>query len=262
MVCDNRNKKHRDRIIETFTRQADTISAAPVFTDRDMMDEILSAVLVSSNMRILDVGCGPGIVTEKLAAEAAQVVAFDLTPEMVTRARDRCEEARLKNVRFDIGQAEKLPFKDDTFNAVVTRFTFHHFSDPAIVLSEMVRVTRHKGRVVIVDAVSSEIPEESELHNAFEILRDPATVRLLPYSSLKKLVDYAGLSIETQKSWIKQREFDEWIGITNVPDHMEPIRVVMCNLAKAGIRAGIDLRFNGRTVSFNHHLVLIAAVKP
>ncbi len=258
---DNNNVNHHKLIKEEFARQADSMPSASVFTDSDVVDRIKSAACITDKLRVLDVGCGPGIMTAVLAVYAREVVAFDITPEMIHRARQKCEKAGLANVQFQLGQAERLPFDDASFDVIVTRLTFHHFPDPATVISEMVRVIRPDGRIVIADIVSSEVSEEAELHNALEILRDPSHVRMIPHSELKQLVESAGLNIKEEDSWIKKREFGEWIQITNSPTRAAPLYVVMRSLAKAEVKTGIDLRFNGTTVEFNHQWLLLTAKK-
>lgn len=260
MIKDN-NIAHHRRITEEFTRQADSMPTASVFTDRNVVDRIKAAARVADKMRVLDVGCGPGIMTAALAYDAKEIVAFDITPEMISRARQRCETEGLTNVQFQVGQAEKLPFEDASFNVIVTRLTFHHFSDPAIVLSEMKRVIKPGGTIIIADIISSEIPEESELHNALEILRDPSHIRMIPRSEFKELIESAKLNIKEEDSWIKKREFSEWIQITNSPERAAPLSIVMRSLAKAEIKAGIGLKLNGAALEFNHQWLLLAVEK-
>ena len=126
----------------------------------------------ASDWHILDVACGPGLVTAALARRAREVVAVDLTPERLRRARQRCAAAGLTNVEFRQGSVTELPFDDGSFDAVVTRLSIHHFAEPTRPLKEMARVLRPGGRFVVADVISSEQPDESALHNAIEMLRD------------------------------------------------------------------------------------------
>ena len=80
---------HQHRIQEEFTRQADTMAAAAVFTDQEILDRIRQAAALTPRSRVLDLACGPGIVAEALARDAGDVVALDLTPTMVARAQRR-----------------------------------------------------------------------------------------------------------------------------------------------------------------------------
>ena len=225
------------------------------------MDRINSVASTSSNVRILDLGCGPGIIVEALATAAKEIVAFDLTPAMIHLTRQRCQEAKLTNVLFIVGQAENIPLEDSTFDVVVTHFTFHHFSDPKPVISEIVRILRPNGRVIIAEVLSSEDAEKAKLHNALEILRDPSHVRMFSRSEFRTLLESGGLHITMEEGWTLNREFSEWIQITNAPERSEPLFTVMQNLAKAGLKSGIDLQFKEGTVVFQHHGILFIAEK-
>ncbi len=80
---------------EEFTRQSGTMQEAKIFTDADVIKRISVAVLRNGGrIRVLDVGCGPGILTVALAPFVDEVVALDLTPEMIVQAKKRSEWAR------------------------------------------------------------------------------------------------------------------------------------------------------------------------
>ena len=251
----------QSRIREEFARQAESLSVSPAFTDAEVLEKIRAATGPTKTMRILDLGCGPGIVSAALAPHAKEVVGFDLTPEMLEKAQQRCKEADLPNVRFELGGAEQLPFADRSFDAVVTRLTLHHFPDPRLVMGEMVRVTRSGGKVIVADVVSSENAEEAALHNALEILRDPSHLQMLSPSGLLELIAAAGLRVTATSTWEMQRDFEEWIRITNAPERAKPLYTVMLTLARAGLHAGIDLRFDGKAVLFKHRWLLVTAQK-
>lgn len=248
---------HLSRIREEFKRQAEALSVASVFTDSGVLEQIRAAVQPTNTMSLLDLGCGPGIVTAAIAPDVREAVAFDLTPEMVDKARIRCEAAGLKNVRYEIGIAENLPFQDERFDCVVTRLTIHHFLDPRRVMDEIVRVTRKGGKVVVADVVSSENVEEATLHNALETLRDPTHVRMASSSDMLKLFKTAGLRVTSSVTWEMKRDYDEWIRITNAPERVKPLYEVMAALAKAGIHAGINLHLDENKVVFIHRWLLV-----
>jgi SAM-dependent methyltransferase len=211
---------------------------------------------------VLDVACGPGILSAAIAKSARDVVAFDLTPQMLKKAAQRCSEAGVDNVTFREGNAAELPFADAAFDAVVTRLSVHHFDRPSRVIEEIFRVLRPGGSFVIADVISSEVPAEAELQNAIEILRDPSHVRMLPGSELRSLVNRAGFAIESLATWDMPREFEEWMGIVNDAARASPLRAVVRALASAGASAGMGLSVNGEEIRFFHRWNLIAARKP
>lgn len=105
-----------------------------------------------TDLRILDIGCGTG----KLAARAlthlpnAEVWGLDLSDGMLQRAGTRAHDfgGRLHLVR---GDSERLPFADDSFDAVTCSHSFHHYPHQAHVVAEMHRVLRPDGRLLLVD---------------------------------------------------------------------------------------------------------------
>ena len=251
-----------DRIREEFARQADAVSAAPAFHVPETIERIVRASSATNVTRVLDVGCGPGIVAEALARKAKEVVAFDLTPEMIEAAQRRCEQARLTNVRYAVGHADDLPFDSATFDVVVSRLLVHHLVDPLPSLSEMVRVLRPHGRMVLADVTCSEDPREAELHNALEVLRDPTHVQMRPVSHLRQMLESLRLTITAEERWDQPREFGEWLTITNAPARAGPLRTVMRALAEAGVHAGIALHREGDSLVFTHRWVLLTSEVP
>jgi ubiquinone/menaquinone biosynthesis C-methylase UbiE len=251
-----------DNLIRTeFSRQADTMAQAAVFNDAAILERIRQAAQLDQRSRALDVACGPGIVVEALARDAAEVVGCDITPQMLAKAEQRCTAAGLKNVRFVPGRAEALPFHDAEFDVVVSRSALHHFLDPAATLREMARVLKPGGRMVTVDVMASESSVEAALHNALEILRDPSHVRMLPRTELHRHLENAGLRVESCTRWVNHREAGEWLKITNAPERIGPLKVVMAELARRGASAGINLRLDEEKILFEHSPALTVAVK-
>ncbi|MEK6710623.1 MAG: class I SAM-dependent methyltransferase [Nitrospinota bacterium] len=252
---------HHAIIREEFARQAETFGQAPAVAKKGEAERVVEALGEARRGRVLDLACGPGLLAEALGRDAREVVAFDLTPEMLDQARARCERAGLTNVRFRQGRAEALPFADGEFDGAVTRLSLHHFPDPGLPLREMARVLRPGGTAAVADLVASEDPEEAALHNALENLRDPSHTRALPRSELLALHRQAGFELLAETGWETLREFGEWAEIANSPARTSSVRAVMEALARRGARAGIDLRLEGGRLTFLHRWVLLTVQK-
>ena len=99
---------------------------------------------VPPGSRVLDVGCGPGVLTRELVARhgAEHVSAIDPTPGFVEAARNR-----LPGVDLREGAAESLPYDDGSFDATYAQLVVHFMTDPAQGLAEMARVTRPGGGI-------------------------------------------------------------------------------------------------------------------
>jgi ubiquinone/menaquinone biosynthesis C-methylase UbiE len=135
---------------------------------------------------VLDVACGPGLVACPLAEVARHVTGLDLTPAMIEQAQARQRSRGLTNLTWIVGDAVPLPFPDNAFSAVVTRYSIHHFLDPMAVVTEMLRVCQPGGRVAVVDVFTTG-PEQAEAYNRVEKLRDPSHVRALSLEELTGL---------------------------------------------------------------------------
>lgn len=98
---------------------------------------------VEAGQRVLDVGCGSGVLTEELAGRvgAEQVSGVDPSP-LLAACAERVPGAELKQ-----GKAEALPWLDDSFDATVAQLVIHFMDDPAAGVTEMARVTRPGGVV-------------------------------------------------------------------------------------------------------------------
>ena len=104
--------------------------------------------------RVLEVGSGPGHLSIRLARHAAfEVTGLDLDPAMINQARANAAHD-LPGGRaptFVVGDVAELPFRDDSFDLVVSTFSMHHWSDPTAGLNEIARVVQPDGRVLIWD---------------------------------------------------------------------------------------------------------------
>jgi ubiquinone/menaquinone biosynthesis C-methylase UbiE len=251
---------HLKRVADEFARQAQNFDHWAAKADDP--GRFGAALGAARRGALLDVACGPGVVTAALAPEARSVTAFDATEAMLEKAKARCAKEGLGNVAFRSGDAENLPFTDAAFDGVVTRLAIHHFANPQRALDEMFRVVRPGGTAVIVDVVSSETAEESQLHNAIERLRDPSHVRMLPASELYAAISRAGFCALEHTTWDMGRELEEWLAIVDDPARVEPIRTVIRALAESGRTAGIGLSVDNDRVVFFHRWRLLKAMKP
>src|SRR5438445_8031177 len=105
----NMESKHRDRVLDQFSRQAVPFSKLCGRSHEEALDVLLRATAVTTSDSVLDVACGPGRVALAFAAVAKQVIGIDVVPAMIERARELQAETRLDNVRWLVGDASSLP---------------------------------------------------------------------------------------------------------------------------------------------------------
>lgn len=101
---------------------------------------------ITPGTRVLDVGCGTGVVAITAARLGARVDAIDLTPQLIERARENALIARVE-IQFLEADAEELPFRDGEFDIVVSQFAHMFAPRPEVAIAQMLRVLRPGGTI-------------------------------------------------------------------------------------------------------------------
>jgi SAM-dependent methyltransferase len=110
--------------------------------------------VTSDGARVLEVGCGPGHLSARLAHHGFDVTGLDLDPAMIARAQANTDRAANRGGRqpsFLVGDVAALAFPDRSFDLVVSTLSMHHWADPAAGLAEIGRVLRPGARALIWD---------------------------------------------------------------------------------------------------------------
>ena len=129
---------------EGWTRKAKTYGRLTGRATARLVVPLLDAAGVQSGTRVLDGGCGPGKIAAAAAAKGAKPVGLDAAEGMVAVAR-----AYYADIEFQRGDAERMPFADGSFDAVVAGFVVNHLPRPERALAEFARVVRPGGRVAV-----------------------------------------------------------------------------------------------------------------
>ncbi|MDA2930561.1 class I SAM-dependent methyltransferase [Acidobacteria bacterium AH-259-O06] len=188
-VLDDMNQ-HTRKIVDQFSKQAIYFARIPGHAEATPL--LIDSARVSPHDQVLDVACGAGGVACEAARIAHHVTGIDVTPAMIQQAKTLQSQQALSNVTWHTGDVTQLPFPANNFDVVLTRYSFHHFIDPAGVLAEMVRVCKPNGRVLVADLVLP--PEKIAAYDRMEKLRDPTHVGVLTESRLRELFATYGLS--------------------------------------------------------------------
>ena len=111
---------------------------------RQTVDETLDAANVRAGMRVLDVCTGPGMLAEGAINRGAEAVGLDFSDAVVALAKTRVPAGEFRQ-----GNAQDLPFPNESFDAVVCGYGVMHVPEPEIAMREMRRVVRPSGRIAI-----------------------------------------------------------------------------------------------------------------
>jgi SAM-dependent methyltransferase len=112
------------------------------------------AAVAPAGAQVLEVGCGPGHLSIRLARHGFDVTGLDLDPAMIARAQanaDRLDNGDQRRPSFVVGDVATLAFPDGSFDLVVSTLSMHHWADPTAGLAEIGRVLRPGARALIWD---------------------------------------------------------------------------------------------------------------
>jgi SAM-dependent methyltransferase len=108
---------------------------------------------LTPEMKLLDVGCGPGSITTGLAQHLTrgEVIGVDLGRETLERARRDAQERGIGNLRYEYADVYALPFPDDSFDVVYAHQVMQHLNERSQALVEMLRVLKPGGLIALRD---------------------------------------------------------------------------------------------------------------
>jgi len=191
-------EKQRALILDQFTKQAVPFAELHARDDAAIHQLLIETAGIASSDDVLDVACGPGLVACEVARVARHVTGIDLTPAMIDQARERQRKLGLANLSWKIGTAQPIPFAAASFSRIITRYSFHHFTDPKAVFAEMLRVCRTGGRVAVAD-VFTRTHKQAEAYDRLEKWRDPSHTHAMQLNELGEL--FSGMLDVRQTSY-------------------------------------------------------------
>jgi len=152
----------------------------------------LSKLNISEGSGFLDVGCGTGWAVREAAKHlrSGKACGIDISPKMIDKAISQTQV--MVNIEFRVANSEFIPYPNESISSVLCTFSFHHYQNPLIALSEMRRVMRKTGKLVILDSardVSSAIWLQDRWRRYFE----RSHVKYYTTNELKILVEQAHL---------------------------------------------------------------------
>lgn len=213
------NMDIKESVQHQFGQVAANYSTSAVHAKGRDLEEMLRAVPLTGQERVLDAGCGTGHTALAFATKVAEVIAIDLTQGMLDQGEQLADDRGLTNVEFRLGDVEKLPFAAAHFDTVVSRYSAHHWPHPAAALQEFHRVLKPGGYFILDDVVSFDDFMSDTYLQAVEVLRDPSHVRDHTAAQWIAMLGTAGFVeaevVYTGGVWI---DFASWIQRMATPE--------------------------------------------
>ncbi len=174
-------ENHKDTIL-TATDSSETVSSSVGYTEEDLAMAPEGANLglgcgnphrkanIQPKETVLDLGSGSGLdcfIAGKVVGRAGHVIGVDMTPEMLSRARNIAKENKIRNVEFRLGEIENLPIADNTADVCISNCVINMSHNKARVYREIFRALKPGGRISICDIViMKELTEEMKKDEA------------------------------------------------------------------------------------------------
>jgi ubiquinone/menaquinone biosynthesis C-methylase UbiE len=210
-------RSHEALVSQQFGSQATVYLKSAVHAQGSDLQALAALVDDRTEARVLDLGCGAGHVSFSVAPRVREVVAYDLSPDMLSTVAGAASERGFDNIVTRQGVAEHLPFADESFDCVLSRYSAHHWRDFDCGLRETARVLRPGGIAGFVDAVSPGPPLLDTHLQAIELLRDPSHVRDYSRAEWEEALVRAGLRPGPVGVHHVRLDFPSWVERMRTP---------------------------------------------
>lgn len=225
IVCGKMNQtKTPDQLY--FTMQAE-IGITKHMGGKQATKKLIELCNIKENSFVLDVGCGTGKTACFLAEKiGCKVFGIDLYEGMIKQAKERAKRKKIKGIEFSAANAEQLPFKDNTFDAVISESVVAFFKDKQKGLNEFARVTKPNGFIGINELTWTGNPEQK----ITDSMKNLMGAEFNDFKGWKKLMENSGLK-EIQVTEFKPnalKQFFDEISWMELRDFFLPwIKVVL-----------------------------------
>ena len=252
-------RSHEALVGGQFGSRAEAYLSSAVHAQGADLDALTALMKGRREARVLDLGCGGGHVTFNVAPLVREVVAYDLSPEMLEVVGRTAGQRGLSNVTTRQGTVESLPFADGSFDAVLSRFSAHHWRDLDAALREAKRVAKAGGTIAIADAIAPGNPLIDTYFQAIELLRDCSHVRDYSRAQWEAAIARAGMLPGAVTAFRLRLDFKAWVERMNTPKlQVEAIRALQSAVSSVATRY-FDTEADG---SFCIDVAVFVAAKP
>ncbi len=252
----------RDLVKQQFGAHAEQYVTSIHHASGDSLNRLLELVQPQPGWRALDVATGGGHTALALAPRVREVVATDLTAEMLAAAERFIRSKDAANVVFREADAMALPFADGEFDLVTCRIAPHHFPDCAQFVREAARVLRPGGVAALIDNIVPADAAAARHINALEKLRDPSHNWAYTAADWLDFFAAAGLEVTHSEIYRKTVDFSYWCDMLSVEEkRRDQLRALLLQ-APAPAREALAPQMIGGALKFSLTEVLVLGKLP
>ncbi|WP_342576956.1 arsenite methyltransferase [Paenibacillus sp. FSL M8-0142] len=172
---------------------------------------------------VLDLGSGGGFdcfLASRQVGETGKVIGVDMTPEMVSRARNNAMRGEYSNTDFRLGEIEHLPVADNTVDVIISNCVINLSPDKQQVFNDSFRVLKSGGRLAISDIVTTaELP--SEIKNDLDKLYSGCISGASSISEIETMLQQSGFTDISVEPKDESKDFiKDWVQGSNIEDYI------------------------------------------
>lgn len=249
-------------IQSSFTIQAKNFENRNMnFSKQEYLDYTVRSMELQSGDVVLEAAAGTCACGRSVAPFVQSVVCLDATPAMLAVGEEEAAKSGISNMQFVNGYVEEIPFPDEHFDIVLTRLAFHHFTEIERPFSEMGRVLKPGGKLVVIDM---EAADEGlrEVEDRIETMRDPSHVKNRSKGEFLPLFEQYGYTVTKQESTAIEVSLRAWLALTNTPEHIgKEITALMEDDMREGKPTGFAPYLKGGEIYFNQQWMLMIGTK-
>ncbi len=236
---------HQSLVTHQFSPAAAAYVTSPVHATGEDLTQIAMSMRDAKPARVLDMGCGGGHASFAAAPYAGEVIAYDLSADMLAAVKAEGARRTLPNIVTRQGAAESLPFADAHFDAVLTRLSAHHWTDVGAGLREARRALKPGGRAIFIDVTAPDHPGIDTWFQTMELLRDPSHVRNYSHAEWMGHLAAARFRVDAITPRRMRLDFASWIArLSTPPLHVQALRALHARMP-AEIAAYFELEPDG-----------------
>jgi ubiquinone/menaquinone biosynthesis C-methylase UbiE len=242
-------RSHHDNVEKQFGSQANAYLTSTVHASGRDLQRLAERLSAFPQASVLDMGCGAGHASFAAAHQVKQVVAYDLSAQMLDVVAQAAKEKGLDNIATRQGYAESLPFEDGSFDVVISRYSAHHWHDVGRALREVNRVLKPGGVVIVMDVMSPGHPVRDIWLQTVEALRDTSHVRNYSSGEWLSLMNDANLIADTVLTDRLPLAFSSWVARMRTPQVLIDAVRLYQQSASAEVQAYFALQQDGSFIS-------------
>ena len=166
--------------------------------DDEHLQRIMAALDIQEGFSVMDLGTGSGFLAFPLAQRypESQITGLDIVPLTLEKNTAKAEAENITNLNFVCYDGTKLPFEDCTFDVIVTRYGLHHFPEIEKTFSEIARVLKPGGQLLVSDPAPNEEDKEHFVDSYMQ-LKDDGHIRFYTKEEFVRLAGNAGMQLES-----------------------------------------------------------------